>query len=89
MRIQIVSEDELKNKLVDKGYWHKITTGQYKTVFEKVDRSKQFKGGKSFYISYYDQDLYICTIHRVTDKRRRVRHEHPKHAIIDGVEYNT
>ncbi len=70
------------------GHRAKITEGQYVTVIEVNDPSKQFKGGRSYIISFYDRNSkYICTIHRMTDKRQRIRHEHPKRAIIDDVEY--
>jgi len=88
MELQIVSIAELKTRLENSGHQAKITAGEYITVIEVNDPSKQFKGGRSYIISYYDRNsTYICTIHRMTDKRQRVRHEHPKRAIIDGVEY--
>jgi len=88
MELQIVSTSELKTRLENSDHWVKITSGEYITVIEVNDPSRQFKGGRSYIISYYDPNsTYICTIHRMTDKRQRVRHEHPKRAIIDGVEF--
>ena len=88
MELQITSIADLKTRLENSGHYVKITAGEYTAVIEVNDPSKQFKGGRSYIISYYDRDSkYICTIHRMTDKRQIIRHEHPKRAIIDGVEY--
>jgi len=87
MEIQIISEDELKNKLVIGGHWAKISTRQYTEVITNRTRADKVKGGWSYIISFYDNKTYICTIHRITDRRRRIVHDHPKRAVIDGVNY--
>jgi len=87
MDFQIVSPEDLKSKLENSGHWAKIKAGEYTTFIEKKDPSKKYDHGKSLIISYYDHSQYICTIHRMTDRRRAVKHEHPKRAIIEGVEY--
>jgi hypothetical protein len=88
MRIQIVSKEELKVKLENSGHWGKINSGQYTAVIESKVPAKITKGGWSYIISFYDEDsTYICTIHRIKDKKGNVMHEHPKRAIIEGIEY--
>jgi protoheme ferro-lyase len=88
MEIQVISEDELKNKLVS-GHWAKIRTRQYTEIINNKTRAAKVKGGWSYIISFYDNKTYICTIHRIIDKRRKIVHEHPKRAVIDGVDYTT
>lgn len=90
MGLQIVSSNELKSKLQSCGYWANIGEGKYTAVTQVNVPSRKFRGGRSLIISYYDHSLtYICTIHRMTDRKGTVKHEHPKHAVIGGEEYNT
>jgi len=71
-------------------HWDKINSGEYTTVTESKVPAKITKDGWSYIISFYDKDsTYICTIHKIKDKKGKVIHQHPKRAIINGVEYKT
>jgi hypothetical protein len=74
--------------LEQRNFWSRMLSGKLKSVEQSKAPAKKIVGGTSYIISYYDEhSRYVFTIHKIQEKRGRVRHRHAKNAIIDGVLY--
>lgn len=86
--MQQISARDLRQKLIDHGYWDKIQNGKLSGRIRRASAATIAQGGRSLIISYWDGNgQYICTIHRVMTADGKIIHEDIKDAFLDGIRY--
>ena len=86
--MQYLSGEELKQLLVDNGFWDKIQNGKLLSSIRKNTAAKIIVDGSSQIILVYDEHLhFLCTLHRVVTKEGKVIHEDVKDVRLNGVLY--
>ena len=87
-KFQLVSAEKLKEMLEQRNFWSRIQSNKLLAKEQARKPAKMADGGTSYIISYYDEHLqYVCTIHKVEDRKGSIVHEHVKDAYIDGIHY--
>lgn len=86
-QFQVVNASTMEKILNQHNIWSKIHSGKFKIVVENKTKAKMSKGGYSYIISYYDKSQYVCTIHRIVNKKGNIIHEHIKNLEIKGIRY--
>jgi hypothetical protein len=86
--LQYLSGRQLKQLLIDNGFWDKIQRGELISKPPKITPAKITAGGTSQIISFYDGNSHhLCTLHRVLTKEGYLIHEDVKNVRLNGILY--